>query len=190
MGFDKEFSAKALELGEALANRQVELVYGGGSIGMMGAVAHGCLSHGGRVTGVITEKLMALEVGHDEVSEMLVVKTMHERKAMMMDLADAFIILPGGFGTLEEFFEVLTWQQLEYHQKPICLYNMQGYFDDLIQFVIGMCKQGFLSAQHLELFRSANTLEGVFESLNEPVQASLMQWKATPEVASGVEPHL
>jgi hypothetical protein len=140
--------AAAYELGAFLANSGIGLVYGGGHVGLMGAVADGALSKGGEVIGVIPRSLMDKELGHDGVTELRVVKSMHERKQMMVDLSDGFIALPGGFGTLDELFETLTWLQLSFHDKPVGLLNVGGFFDGLIEFIHHMSRQGFLKPEH------------------------------------------
>ncbi len=124
------------------------MVYGGGSVGMMGAVANACLEAGGDVTGVITQQLSDLEVGHPRLSHMEIVTTMHERKARMAELADGFVALPGGVGTLEEMFEVFTWAQLQIHAKPCGLLNVEGYYDDLHAFLKHTVKERFLLPEH------------------------------------------
>jgi len=131
-----------------LVNAGIALVYGGGSIGLMGVIADEVMRLGGDVTGVIPKTLLEQEVGHHALSRLHVVANMHERKAMMMDLADAFIAMPGGFGTLEELFEVLTWSQLGLHEKPIGLLNTDGFFDGLVAFTRHQVETGFLSPAH------------------------------------------
>ena len=134
----------AEELGRILATRQIGLVYGGARVGLMGVVADAVLACGGQVTGVIPAALVAKEVAHNGLTDLRVVGSMHERKAAMADLAEAFIALPGGWGTLEEFFEVLTWGQLGLHQKPCGLLNARGYFDGLLSFVGHSIEEGFV----------------------------------------------
>ncbi|CAM9939567.1 unnamed protein product, partial [Chrysoparadoxa australica] len=125
--------------------RNIGLVYGGGKVGLMGVLAEEMLRLGGEVHGVIPEKLMGWELGHTGITKLHVVDTMHDRKAMMADLSDAFIAMPGGIGTLEEFIEVFTWLQLDYHQKPCALYNPNNYFDKFMDFFQHMIDEGFLS---------------------------------------------
>jgi uncharacterized protein (TIGR00730 family) len=143
-----EYVAAARELGRVLAERQLGLVYGGARVGLMGALADAALSGGGHVIGVMPEALVAKEVAHRSLSELRVVKSMHERKAMMADLADGFVALPGGWGTMEEFFEVLTWAQLGYHRKPCALLNIHGYFDRLLSFAEHCVDEGFVRREH------------------------------------------
>lgn len=142
------FLSDARRIGEEIASRSHTLVYGGGSRGLMGAVANGALSRGGRLEGVITRQLVDKEVAHPEAHEMLVVETMHERKALMAARADAFVVLPGGLGTLDELFEVFTWAQLGLHQKPIGLLNTDGFFDTLLAFLDRAASDGFLRLNH------------------------------------------
>lgn len=134
----------AQALGQLIGQRGWRLVYGGGHVGLMGTVADATLAAGGRVTGVIPEKLQALEVGHRGLSEMRVVQTMHERKQMMAERAQAFVALPGGIGTLEELFEVWTWRHLGYHDQPIGLLNVEGFFDPLLAFLRHTRDAGFI----------------------------------------------
>ena len=134
-----------------MAARGIRLVYGGGHVGLMGIVADAVLEAGGRVTGVIPEALMHSEVGHDRLTELLVVKDMHERKAQMAALADGFIALPGGIGTLEELFEVWTWLQLGYHEKPVAMLNVLGFYDLLLAFLDTQTDAGFLRNEHRSL---------------------------------------
>lgn len=141
------YYAAAWEMGQLLAGRGIEVVYGGGSVGMMGAVADAALEAGGKVTGVIPMKLMDLELGHKNLTDMYVVDSMHARKSMMMHLADAFIALPGGYGTFEELFEVVTWAQLNYHKKPVGLLNVDGYFDHLMRFIHHAADEAFIRPQ-------------------------------------------
>ncbi len=150
-GRDPAHAAAARALGREMAVRGIRLVYGGGHVGLMGIVADAALEAGGRVTGVIPEALMDTEVGHDCLTELLVVKDMHERKARMAALADGFIALPGGIGTLEELFEVWTWLQLGYHEKPVALLNVQGFYDQLLAFLDNQRDAGFLRAEHRAL---------------------------------------
>jgi uncharacterized protein (TIGR00730 family) len=131
-----------------LAHSGIGLVYGGGNVGLMGAVADGALSQNGEVIGVIPKSLMEKELGHGGVTELHVVTSMHERKQMMVDLSDGFIALPGGFGTLDELFETLTWLQLSFHDKPVGLLNVGGFFDGLIEFIDHMSRSGFLKPEH------------------------------------------
>jgi uncharacterized protein (TIGR00730 family) len=147
-GADPTYAEAAAELGRLLAGRGLTLVYGGGHVGLMGVLADAALAVGGRVTGVIPEALAAKELAHGGLTELLVVGSMHERKALMSELSDAFIALPGGIGTLEEWFEVWTWSQLGFQPKPCGMLNVAGYYDHLLAFLDHMTVERFLSPPH------------------------------------------
>jgi uncharacterized protein (TIGR00730 family) len=164
-GADDRFRDAAATLGKTFASRGIELIYGGGSVGLMGVAADACLTAGGRVTGVIPQLLMDKEVGHRGVTKMHVVNTMHERKALMTDLSDAFIALPGGFGTLDELFEALTWLQLGYHAKPVGLLNVAGFFDHLTAFLSHARDQRFLREMHHDSLMVDHELPRLLEKL-------------------------
>lgn len=166
-GRNEIYARKARELARVLAARELDLVFGGGGIGLMKEVAEEMLAAGGLVIGVIPENLMERNLGFPGLSEMIVVKDMHQRKATVVRMADGFIALPGGWGTLEEIFEVLTWAQLGYHGKPCAFLNVAGYFDPLLEFINQAVSQGFLLPQHLKMFtmsddpaRILNFMEG------------------------------
>jgi uncharacterized protein (TIGR00730 family) len=148
-GAQAAYAEAARTLGVEIGTRGWQLVYGGGNVGLMGVVADAVLAAGGRVVGVIPDSLMQREVGHAGLHELHVVPTMHLRKQMMAERADAFIALPGGIGTLEELYEVWTWRQLGYHQQPIGLLNVAGYFDDLLRFMQRSVDEGFLAAEQM-----------------------------------------
>ena len=154
-GFDPVFRDTAFSLGEILAGRGITLIYGGAKIGLMGAVADGSLSRDGRVVGVIPHFLSTKEVAHENLAELIMVETMHERKMKMHDLCDAFIALPGGYGTLEELFEMITWAQLGLHQKPVGILNVHGFYDALIGQVNTMVPTGFLKPEHRSMMLSS-----------------------------------
>lgn len=148
VGADPRFVAAAREVGTTLARRGVRLVYGGGRVGLMGVVADAALAAGGHVTGIIPEFLKAREVHHTGVTELVVVHSMHERKAAMAERAEAFLALPGGFGTFEELFEVLTWTQLDLQRKPIGLLNVAGFYDRLVEFLDHATAARLLREEH------------------------------------------
>lgn len=150
LGASEAYRQGAILLGKELAKRQITLIYGGASIGIMATVANTVLEEGGKVIGVIPTLLEEREIAHQQLTELIVVKTMHERKSKMMELADGFIALPGGPGTLEEFFEVFTWNQIGLLQKPCAIFNMENYFDLLISFFDHMQNEQFLKAQYRE----------------------------------------
>lgn len=147
-GSQPVYAQAAAELGEVLAERRIGLVYGGGSVGLMGTIAKTVLAAGGEVTGVIPAALLEKELALKDLSDLRVVDSMHQRKALMADLSDAFIALPGGFGTMEELIEALTWAQLAIHAKPCGILNVSGYFDSLIEFVDHAVTEGFLRPEH------------------------------------------
>ncbi|HET7478932.1 MAG TPA: TIGR00730 family Rossman fold protein [Rubrobacteraceae bacterium] len=150
-GADPAYAEAAGALGRALAEAGVTLVYGGGHVGLMGVVADAALGAGGEVIGVMTRALVEREIAHTGLTKLHVVVSMHERKALMADLSEGFIALPGGTGTLEEFFEVLTWAQLGEHQKPCGLLNIAGYYDPLLTVFDHMVERGFVSREHRRL---------------------------------------
>lgn len=158
-GADPAYQNAADELGCALAAHHIGLIYGGAKVGLMCAVAESALAHGGRVVGVIPEVLVDLEVAHNGITELHIVDTMHTRKALMGEKADAFLIMPGGFGTLEEMFEVLAWQTLKLHDKPIVLLNIRGFYDQLLGFLDYAVAQGMLKQKSREILLVANTVE-------------------------------
>lgn len=150
-GFDPAYGSAARALGTLLAARDITLVYGGGHVGLMGTIADAVLEAGGRVTGVIPQQLVDRELAHPALTELFVVNNMHERKAKMAALSDGFIAIPGGMGTLEELFEMLTWSQLGIHAKPIGALNVGGFYDQLLQFLAHAGAQGFIRPDHQHL---------------------------------------
>ena len=156
----------------AMADAGVDLVYGGGRLGLMGIIADSVLELGGKVYGVIPTALVDLEVAHTGVTELYTVANMHERKAMMTDLADGFLALPGGIGTLDELFEAWSWNALGYHAKPFCLLNVEGFWDGLIEFIEHAHQCGFLSASRRRQLLVANTPEDALKLLDEAAAAA------------------
>ncbi|MCK0470538.1 TIGR00730 family Rossman fold protein [Halalkalibacter sp. APA_J-10(15)] len=150
-GDDKTYIDSAEQFGMELANKGKVLIYGGAQVGCMGAIANKVLEYEGKVIGVIPEKLKNVELAHEGLSELIVVESMHERKAQMAELADGFVALPGGSGTLEEWFEVFTWAQLGYHQKPCGLLNVNGFFDPLMEMIDHIIKKGFMKREYKDL---------------------------------------
>jgi len=161
-GARKEYRAAAEELGRALAKRGVGLIYGGAKVGLMGAVADAALAAGGYVVGVIPHVLVDLEVAHEGISELHVVDTMHTRKALMGEKANAFVVLPGGFGTFEELFEVLAWQTLKLHEKPVVLLNVEGFYDTMLAF-LDVCELEGMLRGNRERLLVAVTVEQALE---------------------------
>lgn len=162
-GAQEEYKEAAVQLGKELAEKGIALVYGGASVGLMGTLADSVLQYGGEVIGVIPKLLETREISHKQVSKLYVVETMHERKAKMSELADGFIVLPGGPGTMEEFFETFTWAQIGLHQKPCGLLNINNYFNPLLELLDHMIEQKFLQ----ERFRSFAMVENKPEALLE-----------------------
>lgn len=164
-GDGAEYVQSARRLGELLAERNLGLVFGGGHIGLMGVLADAVLRAGGEAIGVIPQALVDKELAHSGLSQIHVVASMHERKAVMADLSDAFIALPGGFGTADELFEILTWSQLGLHSKPIGLLNIAGFFDPLLAWLDRTVQEGFLKAKHRRLLLVADDPERLLDLL-------------------------
>jgi hypothetical protein len=151
-GAHPDYAVAAAALGQLLAQRGITLVYGGGNVGLMGILADACMTAGGQVIGVIPEALVRREVAHHHLTELRVVDSMHTRKAMMADLSDAFIALPGGVGTFEELFEIWTWSQLGIHRKPCGLLNVRSYYDPLIALTSNAVREKFMRPEHRDIF--------------------------------------
>jgi uncharacterized protein (TIGR00730 family) len=166
----------ALKVGQLLAQNGYGLVYGGGHVGLMGAVADGAIKAGGHVTGIIPKALFEVELGHEGITELKIVDSMHERKAMMANLSDMFIALPGGFGTFEEFFEVVTWSQLGVHRKPSGLLNVDGYYDGLLAMCDHAVTQGFLRDVDRALIVSHSDPEQLINTLSTIVVPESTKW--------------
>ena len=153
------FSQMAQDLGKILVEKKIDLVYGGGSVGLMGILADSVLAGGGKVIGVIPQDLFPDEVEHKNLTQLIKVKDMHERKRKMYELSDGFAALPGGFGTLDEFFEILTWRQLKLHPKPVFLFNFENFYGLLIDYFRNAHTKGLISAKDLSLFKIINDLK-------------------------------
>ena len=164
-GHQSHFAAVASQIGHWIGTHGGQLVYGGGRNGLMGLLADATLAAGGRVIGVIPQALVEKEWAHHGCTELHIVSTMHERKRIMAEHADAFLALPGGIGTLEEFFEVWTWRQLGYHNKPVGLLNLNGYFDSLLTFLNASVEDGFMNAWQMDLISTGNDAEPLLEAL-------------------------
>ena len=171
-GAQPVFADATKETAKAMVSRGVELVYGGGRLGLMGLIADSVLDLGGQVYGVIPAALVELEVAHEGVTELHRVETMHERKAKMTELADAFLALPGGIGTLDELFEAWSWNALGYHAKPFCLLNVEGFWDGMIEFIDHATRSGFLSQQRRSQLLVAQTPDEALELLDEAAAAA------------------
>ena len=159
------YADRAKSFGEAMAARGLGLVYGGGHIGLMGVVADAVLRAGGSVVGVIPRSMVERELAHSRLTELHVVETMHQRKALMAERSDAFAALPGGFGTADELFEILTWRQLRFHVKPIGLFNVSGFFDPLLAWIDRTVEEGFLRPEHRGLIHVAEESERLLDLL-------------------------
>ena len=169
---DKRYMELARDVGEALAKRGIGIVYGGGRLGLMGAVAHAALASGGEVIGVIPEALVSGEVANHDCTDLRIVKGMHERKLMFTELADGFLTLPGGVGTMDELWEAVSWAQLGYHAKPVGLLNAFGYFDHLLAFNHHMVQVGFGRAEHQAIIMAEHELELLLQRMtaHEPAK--------------------
>ena len=175
-GSKSEYRVCAEELGLELTRRNIGLVYGGGNVGLMGAIADSVLKAGGEAIGVIPENLMTREIGHKQLTKLHIVRSMHERKALMADLSDAFIALPGGFGTFEEFFEVVTWSQLGLHLKPCGIVNVLDYYTPLLTMLDHAVEQRFLKPQNRKLVLARNTPAELLRALEEWQPVHVEKW--------------
>lgn len=175
-GIEKEYEEKAFQLGEIMAGNTIGLVYGGAKVGLMGAVADGIISKKGEVIGVLPGFLSSKEIAHENLTELIIVESMHERKTKMNELCDGVIALPGGFGTLEEFFEMLTWGQLGLHKKPIGILNVGGFYDLLIQFVENMVQKGFLKKINQEMIIISDDAEELLTKMKNYVAPEVGKW--------------
>lgn len=173
---DSRHLAAATELGKTAAARGITIVFGGGRVGLMGLVADGALAGGGQVIGIIPEHLQDREVGHHGLERLEVVPSMHVRKARMCELSDAFCVLPGGMGTLDEAFEIITWKQLGLHDKPIIIANIGGFWDPLLALIEHQADAGYVHGHHMGLFQAVTRVDSVFtaiESAREPARPGL-----------------
>lgn len=175
-GRNPAHAAAAQALGKALTQQQIALVYGGGRVGLMGILADAVMQAGGEVIGVIPKALMETEVGHQHISRLMVVKDMHERKAQMAAQADAFIALPGGLGTLEELFETLTWAQLGFHEKPIGLLNVDGFYDGLVDFIAHQVREGFVRPEQAQLLLQSREIPALIRQLQQFEMPEGVSW--------------
>jgi uncharacterized protein (TIGR00730 family) len=175
-GRNDEYEQEAAALGRLLATRQIGVVFGGGKVGLMGTLADAALAAGGEVIGVIPSALVAKEIAHDRLTELRVVSSMHERKAMMAELSDAFIALPGGWGTLEELFEIITWAQLGLHRKPCGLLNAGGYFDPLLTFLTHAVDEGFVRREHAGFLLVAGSGEALLDGFANYEPPVVRKW--------------
>ncbi|RTY92724.1 TIGR00730 family Rossman fold protein [Flavobacterium sp. RSP46] len=175
-GNEKNYEVQAIVLGQVMAKKNIDLVYGGAKVGLMGAVADGVLSENGKVFGVLPRFLMSKEVAHDNLTELIIVESMHERKTRMNELSDGVIALPGGFGTLEEFFEMLTWGQLGLHKKPIGILNVDGFYDLLLQFIQKMVDNGFLKEINQKMILVSDNAEELLNKMENYTAPEVRKW--------------
>jgi uncharacterized protein (TIGR00730 family) len=182
IGHDPSYAAAAGDVGRLLAQRGVGVVYGGGHVGMMGVLAEAALAAGGEVIGVIPDGLKRRELAYENLTELIVTRTMHERKQRMADLSDGFVALPGGFGTFEEFCEIVTWAQLGLHAKPCGLLNVKGYYDPMLAMFEHALREGFLLPQHRTLVLTAQEPAALLAAMESWRPPPLQKW-LTPETA-------
>jgi uncharacterized protein (TIGR00730 family) len=175
-GTEEIYTSQAILLGQTLAKRNIELVYGGAKVGLMGAVADGVLNAGGKAIGVLPNFLRSKEIAHKQLTELILTDTMHERKTKMNDLCDGVIALPGGFGTLDELFEMLTWGQLGLHKKPIAILNIDGYYDALIVFVQTMTDKGLLKEVNQQMLLVSDTIDDLLNKMENYVPPTVGKW--------------
>lgn len=175
-GTEKIYEEQAIALGKTLAEQNIELVYGGANVGLMGAVADGALHAGGKVIGVLPNFLRSKEIAHLGLTELILVESMHERKTKMNDLCDGVIALPGGFGTLEELFEMLTWAQLGLHKKPIAILNVNGFYDSLIALLQTMTEKGLLKEVNREMLLVSDNIDDLLDKMKNYVAPTVGKW--------------
>lgn len=175
-GNDEFIISQAYQLGVEFAKKNITLVYGAAKIGIMGQVAKGAMDSKGKIIGVIPEFLKIKEVYHPNLTELLVTDNMHERKVIMYEKSDGFMILPGGFGTMDEFFEITTWGQLGLHTKPIGILNINGFYNDLLELADTMVKKGFLKQVNLDAVVVDNTIDGLLDKMNNYIALPTPKW--------------
>ena len=181
-GTEKVYEEQAYLVGKTLAREKIDLVYGGAKIGLMGAVANGVLENEGIAIGVLPTFLKKVEISHEGLSELILVETMHQRKTKMDELSDGTIALPGGFGTLEEFFEMLTWAQLGLHKKPVALLNINGFYDDLLSFIQTMIDKGFLKQINRDMLLVNDNIEDLLQQMKNYQAPTVQKWIRKEEV--------
>lgn len=175
-GINGIYKEEAEELGRLLTRKNIKVIFGGGKVGLMGVLADAVLDAGGHITGVIPDFLKTKEVAHDGLSEMISVETMHERKALINDMSDGFIALPGGFGTMDELFEMLTWGQLGLHQKPVGILNTNDYYTHILEAVGTMEKEGFLKQVNMEMVLVSEEIEELLEQMDRYHAPAVPKW--------------
>lgn len=175
-GTDKIYEEQAALVGKTLAEQNIDVVYGGANVGLMGAVADGALNAGGKVIGVLPNFLRSKEIAHLGLTELILVESMHERKTKMNDLCDGVIALPGGFGTLEELFEMLTWAQLGLHKKPIAVLNINGFYDSLIELLQTMTEKGLLKEVNQKMLLVSSDIDDLLNQMRNYVPPTVEKW--------------
>ncbi|MGL6126689.1 TIGR00730 family Rossman fold protein [Chryseobacterium artocarpi] len=181
-GTDKIYEEQAFLLGKTLAKQKIQLIYGGSQTGLMGTIADGALSENGKVTGVLPHFLQSKEIAHKNLTELILVETMHERKTKMSDLCEGVIVLPGGYGTLEEFFEMITWAQLGLHKKPIGILNIDGFYNDLISLVQNMVDKGFLKSVNRDMLLISDNIDDLLEKMRNYQAPTVGKWISKEEI--------
>jgi hypothetical protein len=176
MGFDPIYKEKAIELGHALADQGCELLFGGGSVGLMKVIADVMMERGCKVTGTITQHLLDMHVGHPEIDELIVVESMAERKKILEDMADGFIALPGGIGTMDEFFEAYVLSQLRVFDKPVALFNVNGYYDGIVAFIKHIADEGFMRREHAENLIVSDDPKDLLAKMEQFEPADVTKW--------------
>ena len=181
-GTDSIFEKEAYQLGKQLAEEQIELVYGGANVGLMGTVANGVMENNGKAIGVLPHFLQGKKIAHNSLTELILVETMHERKTMMNDLCDGVITLPGGYGSMEELFEMLTWAQLGLHKKPIAILNINGFYDDLLKMISNMVDKGFLKAINQDMLIIDTDITQLIEKIKNYTAPNVDKWIAKENI--------
>ncbi len=176
VGNDAVFEEQAYLVGKTLAQQNIGVVFGGGKVGLMGAVANGAMQNGGVVIGVIPHFLCTKEIAHDGITEMITVDTMHQRKTLLNELSDAMIALPGGFGTMEELFEMLTWSQLGLHKKPVAVLNINGFYDSLLALIQTMVDKQFLRKEYQQMILSSDNIDDLLEKIKNYKAPQVEKW--------------
>jgi uncharacterized protein (TIGR00730 family) len=176
MGFHPIYKKSAYNLGKHIGEEKLTLIYGGGSVGLMGVLADAVMEHGGKVIGIIPRFLYEKEVGHDGVTELIIVESMHDRKQKMAELAQGFIAMPGGIGTMEELFEIFTWSQLALIKKPVAIYNVNNFFDDIVHFLNKMVHEGFIKEVTVKMLVNSNNIHELLAKMKAFNYTEMPKW--------------
>ena len=175
-GNNENYKKQAILLGQMMSKKNIDLVYGGAKVGLMGAIAEAVLNEGGKVIGVLPRFLQSKEIAHDQLTQLILVENMHERKTRMHEMSDGVIALPGGFGTMEELFEMLTWSQLGLHENPIGILNIDGFYDALISLLDNMVEKGLLKQKNLEMLLIDDTIDSLLSQMEQYVAPYVPKW--------------